>query len=105
MHRLFDLLQSTGSGISRWLTLSLLLLCSLPLQASDHIRLGIQLEPPTLDPTATAAASAGEITWCNVFEGLTLVDGGGMLKPRLAREWHLSEDGLTYTFEDRKSVV
>ena len=83
----------------------LCLLLGLPAQAHEQIRLGIQLEPPSLDPTVTAAASAGEITWCNIFEGLTMVDGQGKLRPRLARDWHLSDDGLTYTFTLHKGVT
>lgn len=105
MRRLSDLFHFACFSVIGRLMLPFLLLCSLPLQASEHIRLGIQLEPPTLDPTVTAAASAGEITWCNLFEGLTLVDGEGLLRPRLARKWHLSEDGLTYTFELHKGVT
>lgn len=104
MPRLSDRLPRSVVSLLPMLLLGLLLL-SPSIQANDRIRLGIQLEPPTLDPTVTAAASAGEITWCNVFEGLTLVDGEGRIRPRLAREWNLSEDGLTYTFALHKGVT
>ncbi|KEA64805.1 Dipeptide-binding ABC transporter, periplasmic substrate-binding component [Marinobacterium lacunae] len=70
----------------------------------DDIRVGIQLEPPALDPTVTAAAAAGEITYGNVFEGLTMIDGQGQLIPRLASAWSLSSDGLVYTFTLRRDV-
>ncbi|MBP0047992.1 ABC transporter substrate-binding protein [Marinobacterium sp. AK62] len=73
-------------------------------QASEHIRLGIQLEPPSLDPTRTAAVSASEITWCNLFEGLTFVNGEGQLRPRLAKSWTLSDDQLQYRFELRHDI-
>ncbi|MCB1919078.1 MAG: ABC transporter substrate-binding protein [Candidatus Competibacteraceae bacterium] len=76
----------------------------LPVAAQDVIRLGTELEPPVLDPTRTASASAGEITWCNVFEGLTVIDGQGRLQPRLATGWTLSDDGLRYAFTLRKGV-
>ena len=33
--------------------------------------IGIQLEPPHLDPTAGAAAAIDEVVYANVFEGLT----------------------------------
>lgn len=79
-------------------------LCSFGI-ARDRVRVGFQLEPPSLDPTATAAATAGEITYCNVLEGLTVVDGQGKLSPRLATRWSLSADGLTYTFFLREGVV
>lgn len=87
------------------LLLASLTLLALPVQADEHIRVGIQLEPPSLDPTSTPAASAGEITWCNVFEGLTVVNGEGKLVPRLAKEWRVSEDGRTYTFTLHKGVT
>lgn len=105
MHRSFKSFRHTSTDTLVGLMLIFLLLFCLPVHASEHIRLGIQLEPPTLDPTTTAAASAGEITWCNVFEGLTYIDGEGNLKPRLAREWRLSEDNLTYTFQLHKGIT
>lgn len=40
----------------------------------DQIRLALQLEPPSLEPTTTAAAVAGEITYCNLFEGLPVLE-------------------------------
>lgn len=66
--------------------------------ARDSVRIGIQLEPPSLDPTATASSSAGEITYNNIFEGLTKIDRDGNVQPLLARSWDISPDGLTYTF-------
>lgn len=72
--------------------------------ANDQLRIGIQLEPPGLDPTSTAAATAGEITYANVFEGLTVADGKGQLRPRLATGWTLSPDGLRYEFHLREGV-
>ncbi|MDO5624290.1 MAG: ABC transporter substrate-binding protein [Pseudomonadota bacterium] len=73
-------------------------------QSRDTVRVGLQLEPPVLDPTVTAAAVAGEVTYGNVFEGLTLIDGEGQVVPRLAREWKVSDDGLSYTFSLRSGV-
>ena len=83
----------------------LLALCpSLPALARDTISIGMQLEPTALDPTGTAASTAGEITYCNVFEGLTVLDGQGRLSPRLATRWSLSADGLRYEFTLRPGV-
>ena len=73
-------------------------------QGHDQVRIGVQLEPPLLDPTVTAAATAGEITYVNIFEGLTVLDGEGQLKPRLATSWSVSPDGLTYDFTLRSGV-
>lgn len=93
---------------SAWRRLALLLCAlalSLPaLAARDSVRLGVQLEPPLLDPTATAAATAGEITYANVLEGLTVIDAKGRVAPRLATEWVRAPDGLSYTFTLRRGV-
>ena len=51
------------------------------------VRIGIQLEPSSLDITTTSAATASEITYVNVYEGLTYIDGAGQVRPRLATEW------------------
>ncbi len=90
----------------RWLGLALALLLALPAFAlpRDSIRIGLQLEPPVLDPTVTASATAGEITYCNVFEGLTVIDGQGKLAPRLATQWQVADDKLSYRFTLRPGV-
>lgn len=62
------------------------------------ITVGVQLEPPNLDPTAGAAAAIDEVVYANVMEGLTRIDRTGAVQPALAREWEVSDDGLTYTF-------
>ena len=72
---------------------------------SDSLRIGIQLEPPSLDITTTSAGTASEITYANVFEGLTFIDGEGQVRPRLATEWQVSKDGKTVDFELRKQVL
>ncbi|MEM6743653.1 MAG: ABC transporter substrate-binding protein [Pseudomonadota bacterium] len=66
-------------------------------QRADLV-MGMQLEPPNLDPTAGAAAAIDEVVYANVLEGLTRIDQDGGVRPALAREWEISDDGLTYTF-------
>ncbi len=66
---------------------------------------GVRLEPPHLDPTAGAAAAIGEVTYANVFEGLTRIDRDGKVKPALASSWEISEDGKTYVFRLRSGVT
>ena len=73
--------------------------------ARDSIRVGVQLEPLSLDPTVTASASTGIITYDNIFEGLTKLDGNGEVHPLLARSWDVSPDGLSYTFTLQNNVV
>jgi peptide/nickel transport system substrate-binding protein len=62
------------------------------------VTIGMQLEPPMLDPTGGAAAAIDEVVYANLFEGLTRFRPDGSIAPALARSWEISEDGLTYTF-------
>lgn len=72
--------------------------------AKDSLTLGIGLEPPHLDPTAGAAAAIDEVTYQNVFEGLTRIGPDGAVLPGLAKGWTVSDDGLTYSFTLRDGV-
>ncbi|MCB1834406.1 MAG: ABC transporter substrate-binding protein [Geminicoccaceae bacterium] len=71
----------------------------------DTLTMGMVLEPPHLDPTAGAAAAIDEVVYANLFEGLTRIDGNGVVQPALAREWTISEDGLTYDFTLAEGVT
>src|SRR5262245_53674703 len=66
--------------------------------ARTDIVVGMQLEPPNLDPTAGAAEAIDEVVYANVFEGLTRILSDGSVAPALARSWDISADGLVYTF-------
>lgn len=72
--------------------------------AKDTLSVGMVLEPPNLDPTAGAAAAIREVTYANLFEGLTRIDATGQVKPGLAESWTVSPDGLTYTFKLRANA-
>jgi peptide/nickel transport system substrate-binding protein len=67
--------------------------------ARTDLVIGIPLEPPHLDPTAGAAAAIREVTYANVFEGLTRIDPNGEVLPDLAESWTISDDGKVYTFK------
>lgn len=69
--------------------------------AEDSLVVAIQLEPPTLDPTANAAQAIDSVLYSNVFEGLTRFEADGSVVPGLAESWEISEDGLVYTFHLR----
>ena len=68
------------------------------------VTIGMQLEPPILDPTASPAAAISEALYGNVFEGLVQFAPDGSVLPYLAESWDVSADGLTYTFHLRDGV-
>ena len=73
--------------------------------AAGALNIGVQLEPPNLDPTSGSAAAIDEIVYANLFEGLTRINEDGTVSPLLARSWTISDDGLVYDFELREGVA
>jgi peptide/nickel transport system substrate-binding protein len=65
--------------------------------------LGLVLEPPNLDPTATSAEATQDVS-VNVFEGLTKIAEDGTVRPSLASAWETSADGLQWRFHLREGV-
>ncbi|MEO1001442.1 MAG: ABC transporter substrate-binding protein, partial [Pseudomonadota bacterium] len=74
-------------------------------QSRTDIVIGMQLEPPHLDPTSAAAQAIDEVLYANVYEGLTRFEESGAIVPALAESWEISDDGLTYTFTLREGVT
>ncbi len=68
------------------------------------VTVGLQLEPPHLDPTSAAAGAIDQVVYSNVFEGLTRFGADGAVLPGLAESWDISEDGTVYTFTLRSGV-
>src|SRR5580704_15695847 len=66
--------------------------------AADRVTVGIQLEPPILDPTANPSAAIYQILYGNVFEGLVQFAADGSVLPKLASTWDVTDGGLTYVF-------
>lgn len=87
------------------LALASALFCGAAAAAKTDITLGMQLEPPNLDPTGGAAAAIDEVVYANIFEGLTRFGSDGSVNPALAKSWEISEDGLTYTFKLHTGVT
>jgi peptide/nickel transport system substrate-binding protein len=67
--------------------------------------LRVALEPPArLDPAF--ASSDSEIAVLNVvYDYLVDIDADNQIQPRLAVDWTVSDDGLTYTFELAEGVT
>ena len=84
-------------------TLMLVAATAAQAQKTD-ITIGMQLEPPHLDPTGAAAAAIDEVVYANIYEGLTRFDASGAILPALAESWDISDDGLSYTFTLRSGV-
>ena len=76
----------------------LALTASMAVAQQTDLTIGLQLEPPHLDPTSAAAGAIDSVLYANVFEGLTRFGPDGSVGPGLATSWEISEDGLTYTF-------
>lgn len=73
--------------------------------ARTDVAIGMQLEPPNLDPTGGAAAAIDEIVYANVFEGLTRFGPDGSVLPGLALEWSPEDGGKYYIFALRDGVT
>lgn len=80
------------------------LFAAAPAAARDVLRVGLQLEPPHLDPTQGASAAIAEATYGTIYETLVRVATDGTLHPWLAQRWSLSADGRTYDFILRPNV-
>ena len=68
------------------------------------VTVGLQLEPPHLDPTSAAAGAIDQVLYSNVFEGLTRFGPDGSVNAGLAESWNISSDGKTYTFKLHSGV-
>lgn len=85
----------------------LLLLMLAALAAPAHaagLRVALQLEPTSLDPTSGASAAIPEVAYRTIFEGLTALDPTGEPVPLLATGWTRAADGRSYLFRLRPVV-
>ena len=74
------------------------------LAAKSDITIGMQLEPPNLDPTGGAAAAIDEVVYANIFEGLTRFSSDGSVAPALASSWQIENEGARYVFTLQSGV-
>ena len=73
------------------------------LAAGTWIR-GETADPGSLDPHKTSTSVEAHIL-DELYEGLTVYDGHGQLRPGVAARWDVSADGLTYTFHLRPDAL
>ena len=72
--------------------------------SGGEIVIGLDQEPPTLDPHASPSAVTFQIT-SSVTESLLYLDADRQIQPWLAEKWEVSEDGKSYTFTLRQDVT
>ena len=102
----FSLLASVAGariiGLMTGLMMTSALLAALAAPAYAETRqdavIGLQLEPPHLDPTSAAAGAIDQVLYANVYEGLTRFTENGNIIPHLAASWDISDDGRRYQF-------
>ena len=97
-------MNGDGSPAVRELLLSVLLLMAPAVHAAQRLIIGMQLEPPILDPTANPSAAISEALHGTVYEGLVQFAADGAVLPKLALSWEISDDGLTYVFHLKPGV-
>jgi len=71
-----------------------------PLHAADdgQVIVGAVIEPSSLDLTGAVGAEIPQLLLGNVYEGLLQISEQGSIRPLLASQYSVSEDGKTYTF-------
>lgn len=73
--------------------------------ADATINIGSLYEPQNLDNTAGAGQGINEAFNSNVYEALFQLNDDGTVKPVLAKDYTVSDDGLTYTFTLQPGVT
>ena len=73
-------------------------------QAGGIITAGTNQEPDTLHPYVSQTVTAADVYY-GIMDGMMTYDSNQQLVPRLATEFSISDDGLTYTFQLREGVT
>lgn len=69
------------------------------------LQVGLVLEPTNLDIRRTSGAALEQILIDNIYEGLVSRTQDNEIVPRLASEYQVSDDGLTYTFTLNEGIT
>ncbi|RBP97688.1 ABC transporter substrate-binding protein [Bifidobacterium aemilianum] len=75
-----------------------------PGKEGKSLRVGVRSIPTSLDIRKEQDKSVEQILLGNVYETLVSRDEQNQLKPGLAKEWKVSDDGLTYQFTMRNGL-
>jgi len=75
-----------------------------PPEAPQILKVNMRVPPTDLDPQKEVAAS-GKMVLGNVFDRLVSLDTNMEVVPELAKDWDISDDGLTYTFYLEEGVT
>jgi peptide/nickel transport system substrate-binding protein len=73
-------------------------------QQGGTLTIGVDQEPPTMDPHASPSAITFTIS-SSACEGLLYLTAEREILPWLAESWEISEDGTSYTFVLRQDVT
>lgn len=73
--------------------------------AKDSLAIAFTAEPVNLDFTSTSGVAIPEALMENVYESLVRIDGEGQIQPALAKDWQISDDRKTYTFNLQPGVT
>jgi peptide/nickel transport system substrate-binding protein len=91
-------------GLIALVTCFVLTLFSGKVSAANAFRVGVGIDPDTLDPAQlTTTTVANMVDY--IVEPLVTIDQEGNLQPLLAERWDMSGDGLQYTFQLRTGVT
>ena len=77
---------------------------SKPGVAKNELVIGLDADPPQLDPHMSSAAVDRQV-FQSLFNKLIEIDENLEYVPELATDWEISEDGLTYTFNLQEGVL
>lgn len=67
-------------------------------QAASTVTIGLKLAPTNLDIRNQSGSALDQLLIGNVYEGLVGRDSDNQVVPAIAKNWTVSNDGLTYTF-------
>ena len=77
--------------------------CSSHNRLEGYVYYRINANPTTLDPALIVDVTGGSIS-AKLFNGLVKIGDDLSIQPDLAKNWTVSQDGLTYTFHMKRGV-